>query len=86
MPQFRTASKDKSTMSSFTMLLSVSMGLSGVMAVAGNILVITAIVANKKLRTPQNLRHLSLAMCDILVGVVSVPVMIYIYIQGLLPH
>ena len=86
MPQFRTGSKDKSTMSTLIMLLSVSMGLSGVMAVAGNILVITAIVANKKHRTPQNLGLLRLAMSDILVGVVSVPVMIYIYIQGSLPH
>ena len=59
------------------------MGISGVLAVAGNILVITAIITNKKLRTPRNLGLFSLAWSDSLVGLVSVPVMIYIYIQGL---
>jgi hypothetical protein len=60
------------------------MSLSGVLAVAGNILVITAIITNKKLWTPRYLGLLSLALSDILVGLISVPVMMFIYIKGLM--
>ena len=70
-------------MNDMTLFLCISMGLSGVLAVAGNILVISAIITNKKLRTPRNLGLLSLTCSDILVGLVSVPVMIFIYLQGL---
>ena len=70
-------------MNYMTLFLCISMGLSGVLAVAGNILVISAIITNKKLRTPRNLGLLSLTCSDILVGLVSVPVMIFIYLQGL---
>ena len=71
-------------MKNFTVILCIFMGIFGVLAVVGNVLVIFAIFTCKKLRAAQNVGLMSLACSDVLVGLVSVPVMIFIYIQGLI--
>lgn len=58
----------------------VFFGILAVMIVFGNSLVIGAFRVNRRLRTTTNLLLMSLAIADILIGTISVPLWVYISI------
>ena len=66
------------TLSTEEIVLIVVYSLLAVMIIFGNSLMIGAFRVNRKLRTATNLLLVSLAVADLLVGLISVPLWVYI--------
>ncbi|XP_043921738.1 histamine H3 receptor-like [Protopterus annectens] len=64
-------------------VLAVMMATAAVLITVGNVLVLLAFVVDKRLRTQSNLYLLSLALCDLSVGVVSIPFSIPYELYGI---